>query len=181
MASKESLIPWATHLAGMLFMIELVFAPCFVSVDGGEYTSEDDPGSDFIYFLHSFFCEDARKKPCFFSTKWPHIYPFLKIGMVLDGRMIFGILISRRLCAIDASILIKSRFSGRITLLENKPKKHSLSRCFSIESSTSGSFRSPDIVSTLSERVISISSRGTHAIGANIYTALIVSMISRAI
>jgi hypothetical protein len=103
------------------------------------------------------------------------------IGTVLEGRIIFGIRIVRRLSCISAAIFAYSRFSGRITLREKSPKKHSERSVFSTSSAISGSCLSQEIVRIFFERVISISSSATPAIGAMIIIDIRVSTISSAI
>ncbi len=99
----------------------------------------------------------------------------------MEGRIIFGIRIVRRLSCISAAIFVYSRFSGRMTLREKRPKKHSERSVFSTSSVISGSCRSHEIVRIFFERVISISSSATPAIGAMMIIEVRVSTISSAI
>jgi hypothetical protein len=100
--------------------------------------------------------------------------------MVLEGKLSFGTETERRLFSMVACTLLKARFSGRMILRENGPKKHSVTNMRFDSEYTDGRTRSPEIVRIFRVTDISISDISIPARGAIIVIASSPSRISRA-
>jgi hypothetical protein len=146
----------------------------FDTINRGDDASKNHTSDKRIHFLHAPLCEGS------FSRTSKHYDSNLLILMVLEGKLSFGTETERRLFSMVACTLLKARFSGRMILRENGPKKHSVTNMRFDSEYTDGRTRSPEIVRIFRVTDISISDISIPARGAIIVIASSPSRISRA-